>query len=165
MNTPAPPPAPGKRSLLKTLEIDTRLLGMIGAFVAICLVFDLITDGRFLTPRNIFNLSIQTVSVAIMATGMVFVIVTRHIDLSVGAVLALCSSVMGVMQVQLLPQLFGLGHPLIMPLTIVAGLLTGAAIGARFDTAPVFGLRAPTLSDLGLAPPAGGAVASLKPSA
>ncbi|AOZ68899.1 sugar ABC transporter permease [Rhodobacter xanthinilyticus] len=130
MNTPAPPPAPGKRSLLKTLEIDTRLLGMIGAFVAICLVFDLITDGRFLTPRNIFNLSIQTVSVAIMATGMVFVIVTRHIDLSVGAVLALCSSVMGVMQVQLLPQLFGLGHPLIMPLTIVAGLLTGAAIGA-----------------------------------
>ena len=130
MNTPVPPPAPGKRSLLKTLEIDTRLLGMIGAFVAICLVFDLITDGRFLTPRNIFNLSIQTVSVAIMATGMVFVIVTRHIDLSVGAVLALCSSVMGVMQVQLLPQLFGLGHPLIMPLTIAAGLITGAAIGA-----------------------------------
>jgi D-xylose transport system permease protein len=54
---------------------------MIGAFVMICLVFNFLTDGRFMTPRNIFNLTIQTVSVAIMATGMVFVIVTRNIDL------------------------------------------------------------------------------------
>ena len=130
MNKPAPQDGGQKRSLLQSLELDTRLLGMIGAFVVICLVFNVITDGRFLTPRNIFNLSIQTVSVAIMATGMVFVIVTRHIDLSVGAVLAICSSVMGVMQVQLLPQVFGIGHPLVMPLTVIAGLLTGAAIGA-----------------------------------
>ena len=130
MNTPTPQDGGQKRTLLQSLELDTRLLGMIGAFVVICLVFNVITDGRFLTPRNIFNLSIQTVSVAIMATGMVFVIVTRHIDLSVGAVLAICSSVMGVMQVQLLPQLFGIGHPLVMPLTVIAGLLTGAAIGA-----------------------------------
>lgn len=121
-----------KRSLFKTLELDTRLLGMIGAFVALCLVFNFVTDGRFLTPRNIFNLSIQTVSVAIMATGMVFVIVTRHIDLSVGALLATCSAVMGVLQVQLLPQALGLGigHPMIAPLTMVAGLATGALIGA-----------------------------------
>jgi len=130
MNNPAPQDAGQKRTLLQSLEVDTRLLGMIGAFVVICLVFNVITDGRFLTPRNIFNLSIQTVSVAIMATGMVFVIVTRHIDLSVGAVLAICSSVMGVMQVQLLPQIFGIGHPAVMPLTVLAGLLTGAAIGA-----------------------------------
>jgi len=130
MNNPAPQDAGQKRTLLQSLEVDTRLLGMIGAFVVICLVFNVITDGRFLTPRNIFNLSIQTVSVAIMATGMVFVIVTRHIDLSVGAVLAICSSVMGVMQVLLLPQVFGIGHPAVMPLTVLAGLLTGAAIGA-----------------------------------
>jgi D-xylose transport system permease protein len=121
-----------RRNFFKALEIDTRLLGMIGAFVLLCLVFDLVTDGRFLTPRNIFNLSIQTVSVAIMATGMVFVIVTRHIDLSVGALLATCSAVMGVLQVQLLPQALGLGigHPLIAPVTMIAGLTTGALIGA-----------------------------------
>ena len=130
MNKPAPQDASQKRTLLQSLEVDTRLLGMIGAFVVICLVFNIITDGRFLTPRNIFNLSIQTVSVAIMATGMVFVIVTRHIDLSVGAVLAICSSVMGVMQVQFLPQILGIGHPLVMPLTVLAGLVTGAVIGA-----------------------------------
>ncbi|WP_151717926.1 sugar ABC transporter permease [Gemmobacter serpentinus] len=122
-------PAGPKTSFLKTLEIDTRLLGMIGAFVVICLVFNFITDGRFLTARNIFNLSIQTVSVAIMATGMVFVIVTRHIDLSVGALLATCSAVMGVLQVQMLPSWLGLGHPLIAPLTILGGLLVGTLIG------------------------------------
>ena len=83
-----------RKSFLQTLEVDTRLLGMIGAFVVLCLVFHFITDGRFLTPRNIFNLTIQTVSVGIMATGMVFIIVTRHIDLSVGSLLATCSAMM-----------------------------------------------------------------------
>jgi D-xylose transport system permease protein len=126
------PAAPAKKSLFDTLEIDTRLLGMIGAFVVLCLAFDFATDGRFLTPRNIFNLTIQTVSVAIMATGMVFVIVTRHIDLSVGSLLATCSAVMAVTQTSILPDLLdlGIGHPLIAPITIVVGLITGTVIGA-----------------------------------
>ena len=124
--------APAKKSFFESLELDTRLLGMIGAFVALCLVFNFFTDGRFLTPRNIFNLSIQTVSVAIMATGMVFVIVTRHIDLSVGALLATCSAVMAMMQTVVLPQWLGmgLGNPAIAPLSIAAGLLVGTIIGA-----------------------------------
>ena len=119
------------RSFLKSLEIDTRLLGMIGAFLLVCIIFNVLTDGRFLTPRNIFNLTIQTVSVAIMATGMVFVIVTRHIDLSVGALLATCTAVMGMTQTAWLPQMFGmeLGHPLIPWITIAVGLITGAVIG------------------------------------
>ncbi|RYH00784.1 sugar ABC transporter permease [Salipiger sp. IMCC34102] len=118
-------------NIFKTLEIDTRLLGMVGAFVIVCLMFNVLTDGRFLTPRNIFNLTIQTVSVAIMATGMVFVIVTRHIDLSVGSLLATCSAMMAMTQTVWLPQYLGidLGSPLIAPLAIVVGLLTGAIIG------------------------------------
>lgn len=128
----APNESTRKRNLFETLELDTRLLGMIGAFVVMCLAFNFITEGRFLTPRNIFNLTIQTVSVAIMATGMVFVIVTRHIDLSVGSLLATCSAVMAMMQTAILPGLFGLdlGSPLIAPTAIVAGLLTGTLIGA-----------------------------------
>lgn len=120
-----------RRGVFESLEIDTRLLGMIGAFVLICLAFTWYTDGRFLSARNIFNLTIQTVSVAIMATGMVFVIVMRHIDLSVGALLALCSAVMGLLQVRILPQ-YGipLGSPLIAPIAMVAGIVTGAVIGA-----------------------------------
>lgn len=128
----AAPPQPQRRNFFASLEVDTRLLGMIGAFVLVCVVFNVLTEGRFLTPRNIFNLSIQTVSVAIMATGMVFVIVTRHIDLSVGALLATCTAVMGMTQTQILPNTLGLelGHPMIPWITILVGLLTGALIGA-----------------------------------
>ena len=135
-----------RRSLAQTLELDTRLLGMIGAFVVLCLIFDVITDGRFLTPRNIFNLTIQTVSVAIMATGMVFIIVCRHIDLSVGALLATCSAAMAVIQTDILPNALGLGlgHPMIWIVTILAGLILGTLIGALngwlvgFLTIPAF---------------------------
>ena len=132
-STPARKTRPAPRvKLTDTLELDTRLMGMIGAFILVMVVFNVLTDGRFLTPRNIFNLTIQTVSVAIMATGMVFVIVTRHIDLSVGALLATCSAVMAMMQTAWLPQLLGLplGHPLIPWLAIGAGILTGGLIGA-----------------------------------
>lgn len=125
-------PASVRGNLFTLLEIDTRLLGMIGAFALISIIFDLFTDGQFLSARNIFNLTIQTVSVAIMATGMVFVIVTRNIDLSVGAVLAICSAVMGMTQARWLPGVVGLelGSPLIAPVTIVAGLAVGTIIGA-----------------------------------
>ncbi|MBI1217002.1 MAG: sugar ABC transporter permease [Rhodobacteraceae bacterium] len=126
--------APGgarKKSILETLELDTRLLGMLVAFVALTIGFHLFTGGLFLTPRNIFNLTIQTVSVAIMATGMVFVIVLRDIDLSVGSLLCLCSAVMGLLQVQLLPDIgIPLGSPLIAPIAIVAGLIVGGIVGA-----------------------------------
>ncbi|MEJ6389570.1 sugar ABC transporter permease [Gymnodinialimonas ulvae] len=125
------PPA-AETSFIKKLGLDTRLLGMVAAFIVLCLLFNLITDGRFLTPRNIFNLTIQTVSVAIMACGMVFVIVNRHIDLSVGALLATCSAVMAMTQTVILPEMlgFGLNHPATWIITILVGIVTGALIGA-----------------------------------
>ncbi len=130
--TDQPIPKKTDGNLLQKLELDVRLLGMIGALIILCIGFNIFTDGRFLTPRNIFNLTIQTVSVAIMACGMVFVIVNRHIDLSVGALLATCSAVMAMMQTQILPNMMGLGlgHPMIWILAVGAGLLVGTLIGA-----------------------------------
>jgi D-xylose transport system permease protein len=131
-DTPTATSAPPKqRNFFAALEIDTRLLGMIGAFVLICLVFNFLTDGRFMTPRNLFNLTIQTASVAIMATGMVFVIVTRNIDLSVGSLLATCSAMMAMTQTWFIPDLlgFGLNHPITMPVAIVVGMMAGIVIG------------------------------------
>ena len=127
-----PIPKQSSGTMFQKLELDTRLLGMIGAFVILCIGFNILTDGRFLTPRNIFNLTIQTVSVAIMACGMVFVIVNRHIDLSVGALLATTSAVMAMMQTQVLPNTLGLGlgHPMIWVLAVVVGLGVGTFIGA-----------------------------------
>lgn len=128
--------APGhsgtKRSLIDVLELDIRLLGMLVAFFAIAVIFTIWTGGTFLIPRNIFNITVQTVPVAIMACGMVFVIVSRHIDLSVGSMLAMCSAIMAMMQAYWLPSLLGLeyGNPLILILTILIGLGAGTLMGA-----------------------------------
>lgn len=121
-----------RRSVIDTLEIDVRLLGMLMAFAAVALVFTIWTGGTFVGPRNVFNIAVQTVPVAIMACGMVFVIVARHIDLSVGSMLAMCSAVMAMSQAQWLPKLFGLayGSPVILVATILIGLVVGTAMGA-----------------------------------
>lgn len=120
----------GLGKLIKTLQIDTRLLGMIGAFIVISLVFHVATGGTFLTPRNLFTLTLQTASVAVMATGMVFVIVTRNIDLSIGSMLGIIGMIMGVIQVQILPDIVGFGSPSIWIITVAVGILLGAGIGA-----------------------------------
>ena len=119
-----------RRNIFETLELDMRLLGMIGAFVVICLVFNVATDGRFLTPRNLFNLSVQTAAVAVMATGMVFVIVTRNIDLSVGSMLGFIGMTVAALQVQVLPDILGLGHWSIWIIAALSAILMGAALGA-----------------------------------
>lgn len=119
----------------KATEIDTRLLGMIGALILIWIGFHLYGavvngNGAFLTPRNLWNLSVQTSSVGIMACGMVLVIITRHIDLSVGSVLGFTAMIMGVTQVWYLPGVLGLGHPMIWIITAVIGVTVGTLIGA-----------------------------------
>jgi len=120
---------------LRATEVDTRLLGMIGALVLIWVGFHFYGvfvngKGAFLTPRNLWNLSVQTSSIAVMATGMVLVIVTRHIDLSVGSLLGFTAMIMGVTQVWILPDILGLGHPMIWVITVTVGILFGALVGA-----------------------------------
>ncbi|MCV0394098.1 MAG: sugar ABC transporter permease [Rhizobiaceae bacterium] len=114
---------------LKATELDTRMLGMVGALLIIWIGFDILSGGLFLTPRNLWNLSVQSASIAVMATGMVLVIVTRNIDLSVGSILGFVGMVMGVTQAEVLPQIFGFGSPVIWMLALAAGILVGAAIG------------------------------------
>ena len=118
------------KRLVKATEIDTRMLGMIGALLAIWIVFHFASGGLFLTPRNLWNLSVQTASVAIMATGMVFVIVTRNIDLSVGSILGFVAMIMAVVQVRILPDILGAGSPFTWMLTLLVGIAVGVAIGA-----------------------------------
>jgi D-xylose transport system permease protein len=65
-----------------------------------------------------------------MSTGMVFVIVTRHIDLSVGSLLGFIGMVMGMLQLHVLPDYLGLGHWSIWIVTIAAGLVFGTLVGA-----------------------------------
>lgn len=113
----------------RATEVDTRMLGMLGALLLIWITFHIFSDGRFLTPRNLWNLSVQTSSVAIMSTGMVLIIVTRHIDLSVGSILGFVAMVMGVTQTSWLPDLLGLGSPYTWVITLAVGIVIGAVIG------------------------------------
>jgi D-xylose transport system permease protein len=120
---------------IRATELDTRMLGMVAALLLIWLGFHLygvlVTgNGVFLTPRNLWNLSVQTAVTGIMATGMVLVIITRNIDLSVGSIVGFTGMVMGILQVNILPQYLGLGHPMIWVITAVTGLIVGAMIGA-----------------------------------
>lgn len=119
----------GVRRFLAATEFDTRLLGMVGALIIIWLAFNALSGGLFLTPRNLWNLSVQTASIAVMATGMVLVIVTRNIDLSVGSILGFAGMAMGVLQAEILPRFLGFGHPAIWVIALAAGVLIGAAIG------------------------------------
>jgi D-xylose transport system permease protein len=113
-------------NLKRALEVDFRLIAMIAGVAAVWICFDLLTDGVFLTPRNLWNLAIQTSVVGIMATGMVLVIITRNIDLSVGSVLGFTGMMMAVLQVRVFP----IGTPWNWAASLGCGLALGAAIGA-----------------------------------
>jgi D-xylose transport system permease protein len=125
---------PGTRtaaSLSDTFGVDYRLLGMVAALAILWFVFNILSDGRFLTPRNLWNLSVQTAAVATMTTGMVLIIVSRNIDLSIGSILGFTAMFMALLQVEWLPQVFGLGlsHPATWIITVAVGVLLGALIG------------------------------------
>ncbi|HIC80801.1 MAG TPA: sugar ABC transporter permease [Kiloniellaceae bacterium] len=105
--------------------LDTRLLAMLGALIAIWIILNLMTGGIFLTPRNLYNLAVQSSVVGVMATGMVLVIVARHIDLSVGSVLGFLGMCIAFLQVEVFP----LGAAWNWPLTILLGLFLGVLVG------------------------------------
>lgn len=114
---------------LKATELDTRMLGMLGALAIIWIGFHILSGGLFLTPRNLWNLSVQSASVAIMSTGMVLVIVTRNIDLSVGSMLGFIGMIMGVTQASFLPGLLGFEHPATWIIALAVGIAVGALVG------------------------------------
>ena len=111
--------------LSSILEIDLRLLSMVVALAIIWIAFNIRTEGIFLSARNLWNLSVQSSVVGVMATGMVLVIVARHIDLSVGSILGFVGMVLAVLQV----EVFQIGAGWNWWVTVLMGLAIGALIG------------------------------------
>ncbi len=128
---PAPATASksGWRSGLASAEIDSRMVGMILATAVIWISFNILSDGDFLTARNLWNLSVQSTSIAIMATGMVLIIVSRNIDLSVGSLLGFLGYVMAMVQTRWIPDAFGLERWYTWILALAVGLALGALVG------------------------------------
>ena len=128
------------KRFFRATEINMRMLGMIAALILIWCAFDIasgilrgnfggLLGGSFLTPRNLWTLLVQTSAIAIMSTGMVLIIVMRHIDLSVGSMLSLIAVAGAVLQVFKLGPMLGVGHPAIWILGVVCVIALGALIG------------------------------------
>ncbi len=105
--------------------LSPRLAIMLGALALLWAALAAATDGVFLTPRNLVNLAVQASAVGVMATGMVLVIVARHIDLSVGSVLGFAGMAIAALQVEGASTL----APLPWPATLALGIALATAIG------------------------------------
>jgi len=106
-----------KTDITKTL----RAYSMVIVLVLIALLFQYWTDGLIFKPRNMTNLIMQQSYIVILILGMLPVILTGNVDLSVGSIVAFVGAVAAVLQVK-----HGWGT---LP-TLVVSLLVGAAIGA-----------------------------------
>lgn len=75
------------------LSLRLRASSMILALLLIWMLFTVATNGTFLTPRNLSNLTRQMCITGILALGMVLVIVSGNIDLSVGSAVGLTGGI------------------------------------------------------------------------
>ena len=111
----------GTSDLRTLISRNLRTSGIYVAFVAIIVLFAILTGGTSLSPGNITNIVLQYSYILVLAIGMVIVIIAGHIDLSVGSVVALTGAVSAVLVIrQGFPWWVG----------IVAALAVGIAVGA-----------------------------------
>ena len=110
-----------------TLGGRLRENGMLLALVAVVMFFTVMLklDGKdFLNSANITNIFLQNGHVIILALGMLLVIVSGHIDLSVGSVAAFTGAVAAYLSVNI-----GLPFYVVIPMVLVVGGVIGAAQG------------------------------------
>ena len=106
-----------------SIPTDTlRAYTMVFALVVIWLFFHFTTDHIFLEPRNFSNLMRQTSVTGVLAVGMLMIIVTGQIDLSVGSVVGLAGGTAAIMQ--------GLAHGWGLVPALAAGIVVALVIGA-----------------------------------
>lgn len=108
------------KHLRKILQDNIREYGMFIALFIIMAIFTIMTDGLFISSRNISNLLNQTGYIAVLAVGMTLVIVIRHIDLSVGFLAGFLGAVAAIAM-----EFWHLPVVLVIPLVLVLGALAG----------------------------------------
>jgi len=122
---PGPRAAPqSSPSAARFLKQNLREYGMLLSLIAIMVFFQVMTEGTLLQPLNLTNLVLQNSYIVIMALGMLLVIVSGHIDLSVGSVCGFIGALAAVLMVEynwhFLPAAL---------VCLVAGGIIGAAQG------------------------------------
>ena len=109
------------QTVVNLLKANIRQYGMLVALLAIMLLFQILTDGILFKPLNVTNLILQNSHILVLAIGMMLVIISGHIDLSVGSVAAFVGAVAAILMV-------GMNVP--FAAAIFLSLLLGALIGA-----------------------------------
>lgn len=112
----------------KTSKINATALRayiMIAVLGVIWVYFHWATDGTFMTPRNLSNLMTQMSVTGIIAVGMLMVIVSGNIDLSVGSVLGFAGGIAAVLMTTM-----GYSLPVAILAVVVVGILIGIFHGA-----------------------------------
>ena len=120
---------PSIADLIRATEVDLRLFGMVLALVVIWIGLGL-ANPVILQPVNFLTFSVQAASTAVLATGMVLVIVSRNIDLSVGSQVGLIGMGYAVFMADIVPTTIGLNNPLGWIIALALGIGFGALIGA-----------------------------------
>ncbi|MCJ2072932.1 sugar ABC transporter permease [Methylobacterium sp. J-030] len=109
------------RAQMKVVLARYKILVLAVVIAAVWILFTALTDGDFLTPRNLSNLLRQMAITGMLAAGMVFVIIAGEIDLSVGSLLGLLGGVGAILDAR---------WQMPFPVTLLAVLGLGAGIGA-----------------------------------
>src|SRR5690349_19880478 len=121
-SAPAPPPADSTVSRLKALlQGNFRQYGMVLALGLIVILFQVWTGGILLKPLNVTNIVEQNGYILILAIGMVIVIISGHIDLSVGSIAGFIGAMSAVLMIR---------NDMPWPVAVALCLLLGALIGA-----------------------------------
>jgi len=119
--TEARPAVPPVERSKRRISINPRQSGIYVAFALIVVLLEVLTGGALLEPQNISNIIVQNSYVLILAIGMILVIISGHIDLSAGSVVAMTGAVSAVLMVNSHVPWF---------LAVLITLVVGAAIGA-----------------------------------
>ncbi len=101
-----------------------KILALLLAVAAIWAFFSVLTDGAFVTPRNVSNLLRQMSITGMLACGMVFVIIAGEIDLSVGSLLGLLGGVAAILDVNRHWPIAAT-VPVVLALGVAVGLFNG----------------------------------------
>lgn len=104
-----------------TKKIDLRMYTMVAVLILVSVLFGILTEGTFFTARNLSNLFRAMSITAVIALGMVMIMVSGNIDLSVGAIVALCGGLAAILQVW---------HGFSTVAAVLVALCLGAALGA-----------------------------------
>ena len=131
--------APTREPFRLSQLLWAREAGVFLALLALCLFLTFATSG-FLTSLNLLNVGRQISLLGIMAVGMTFVLISGEVDLSVGSTYAFSGLSAG--------MLICAGWPLLP--AVVAGVLTGCAIGLINGLLSTYGRLPSLIATLGM---------------